>query len=51
VLDACLRDTRRTHLLGADGRYVAPPASPDGAIFDAQEALLEWYQADARAAE
>jgi polyphosphate kinase len=49
VLELCLGDVRRTRELTADGTYVRPPgATGTGPLLDAQEALLDWYQVDAR---
>lgn len=48
VLDAYLRDTRRSRLLSESGAYVAPPDA-DAPGVNAQELLLDWQAAEARA--
>jgi polyphosphate kinase len=56
VLDRYLADERRAHDLDGDGRYVtvasrraAHAGGPQGvSLPDAQEVLLEWYQAEAK---
>jgi len=49
VLDVYLNDSRRARELTAEGHYVRPgEAGTKSNYLDAQETLLEWYQADAR---
>ena len=48
VLAAYLRDTARSRMLTADGRYIAPPEA-DAPGINAQDLLLEWHAAEARA--
>jgi len=47
VLSAYFRDTARSRVLTADGRYVAPDES-DAPGINAQDLLLEWHAAEAR---
>lgn len=48
VLSAYLRDTARSRVLTADGRYVVP-VDTDTPGVNAQDLLLEWHAAEARA--
>lgn len=48
VLSAYLRDTARTRVLTADGRYIVP-VDADTPGVNAQDLLLEWHAAEARA--
>ena len=48
VLSAYLRDTARSRMLTADGRYVAPTETDTPGV-NAQDLLLEWHAAEARA--
>lgn len=48
VLSAYLRDTARSRVLTSDGRYIAP-AEADAPGINAQDLLLEWHAAEARA--
>lgn len=48
VLSAYLRDTIRSRVLTADGRYVAP-IETDAPGVNSQDLLLEWHAAEARA--
>jgi polyphosphate kinase len=47
VLAAYLRDTHRSRILGSDGQYRAPDIGDT--VLSAQDQLLEWYAAEARA--
>jgi len=51
VLGAYLRDARRARLLSADGTYKKDTSAPEGPELDAQDLLLEWHAAEARARE
>ena len=48
VLSSYFRDTTRSRVLTSDGRYVAPDES-DAPGVSAQDLLLEWHAAEARA--
>lgn len=48
VLSAYLRDTARSRVLTADGRYIVP-VDADTPGVNAQDLLLEWHAAEARA--
>ncbi len=48
VLSAYLRDTVRSRILTADGRYVAPN-NTDAPVVNSQDLLLYWHAAEARA--
>lgn len=48
VLSAHLRDTARSRMLTADGRYVDPTETDTPGV-NAQDLLLEWHAAEARA--
>lgn len=48
VLSAYLRDTVRSRVLTADGRYIAPVETDTPGV-NAQDLLLEWHAAEARA--